>query len=89
MDNGKRNVDEGTGENDGEVMNSHGGVEDIDDLPISFHTADDMDEVRGILDEMGGGYDMANVEPLMIWKRRTSFVNADLEMPRTPFPAPL
>ena len=36
-------------------MNRHGGDNDIDDKLISFDQADDMDEVRGILDEMGGG----------------------------------
>ena len=89
IDNGKRNADEGAGEDDGEVMNSHGVDDDIDDVPISFDTADDMDEVRGILDEWEVGTTRQNVEPSTIWKRRPIFVNAYLEMPRTPFPAPL
>ena len=63
--------------------------DDIDDVPISFDTADDMDEVRGILDEWEVGTTRQNVEPSTIWKRRPIFVNAYLEMPRTPFPAPL
>ena len=52
LDDGKRNADEGAGEEDGEAMTSYDGNNEIDDEPISFDASDDMNEVRGINDEM-------------------------------------